>query len=69
MKRKGRKASTDSMSTPAFGLNREYVAAMISLTPSSSPLLDCHTSNHSGNEDQGYEEGIADKVPVRWAWK
>jgi hypothetical protein len=31
------------MSTPAFGLNHEYVAAMISLAPSSSPLLDCHT--------------------------
>jgi hypothetical protein len=51
------------MSTPTFGLSREYVAATTSFTPSSGRCWIATHINRSGNKYQGYEQGIADKVP------
>jgi hypothetical protein len=58
------------MSAPAFGLDHEYVAEMLSLIPSSSALLDCRTHPTTvETRIKAMRRGIADKVLFRWAWK
>jgi hypothetical protein len=60
VKRKVAEQALDSMSTPTSGLR-------ISLTQRSRRRWIATHLNHSGNEYQDYEEGIADKVPFPWA--